>query len=112
MLFVLAQDAPPPEAAGPGLLGLLPFVLMFAVMWLVVIRPQKKQEKERKARVDALKKGDKVRTRGGIVAPVLRLKDEEVILGIGGDRSVEVTVHKGYIEEVYAPGGKSDAVAK
>lgn len=111
MLFVLAQDAAT-EPQGPGFLGLLPIVLMFVVMWLVVIRPQKKQEKERKARVDALKKGDKVRTRGGIVAPVLRVKDEEVILGLGGDRSVEATVHKGYIEEVYAPGGKSDAVGK
>lgn len=113
MTTFLAQQAPPADPgagpSGPGLLvQLFPFLLIFFVMWFLVIRPQRRQEKERQARVNALKRGDRVRTRGGIVAPVLKVKDDVVVLGIGGDRSVEVEVHKGYVEEVYSD-GKTDA---
>ena len=105
MNHLLAQEPLTSEGQqGAGALSFLPFVLMIVVMWFLVFRPQRKQEKERKQRVDALKKGDRVRTRGGIIAPVVKIRDEEVILGLGGDRSVEVAVHKGYIEEVYADG--------
>jgi preprotein translocase subunit YajC len=115
-----AQPAQPVDpAAGPqqgppggGLLSLLPFVLMAVVFWFVLIRPQRKQEKERQKRVESLKRGDKVRTRGGIVAPVIRVKDDEVILGLGGDRALEVAIHKGYIDEVLSAGGKPEDAKK
>lgn len=124
MDFLLAQDNAQPGAPQPGpvvpggpqapppssgLLGFLPIVLMVVVFWFVLIRPQRKQEKARKLAVDALKRGDRVRTRGGIVAPVLRVKDDEVVVGLGSDRSVEVAIHKSYIDEVQPAGGKSDA---
>lgn len=114
MLFFLAQDAVPSATpAGPTgitalIIQLFPFLMIAVVFWFLLIRPQKKQEAERKARVDALKRGDRVRTRGGIVAHVLRVKDDEVILGIGGDRSVELPVHKAFVDEVYGD-GKPDA---
>jgi preprotein translocase subunit YajC len=75
---------------------------MWVVIWFVVLRPQKKQEKERLGRVNALRKGDKVRTKGGVIAPVVRIKDDEVVLGLAGDGRAEMVVHKSYIDEVYA----------
>ena len=118
MTILLAQEAaagaagadPGAAAAGPGLLvQLFPFLLIFFVMWFLVIRPQRKQEKERQARVSALKRGDRVKTRGGIIAPVVRVKEDVVVVALGGDRSVEVEIHKGYVEEVLSADGKSDA---
>lgn len=123
MQFFIAQEAQPaPEApadapggagqapAGPGaLFQFLPIVLMILVFWLLILRPQRKQEKERQARVDALRKGDKVRTKGGVIAPVARIKDDEVVLTLAGDGRAEMVVHKAYIEEVFASGGASDA---
>jgi len=126
MPFLLAQDgapaeaAPPADAAGggaqpapaPSFVQFVPFILMGLVFWFLLIRPQRKQEKERQKRVDALKKGDRVRTRGGIVAPVIRVKDDEVIVALGGDRSVEVSIHKGYVDEVLSADGKSGGSGK
>ena len=88
---------------------LVPILLMWLVIWFVVLRPQKKQEKARQERVGSLKKGDKVRTRGGIVAPVVRIKDDVVILGLSGDGRAEVAVQKAYIEEVFPGAGKAGA---
>lgn len=103
--LIAQQD---PAAGQPGILpSLLPFALIFFVMWFLVIRPQKKQEKERQSRVDGIQRGDRVRTRGGIVAPVIRIKDDVVVIGLGGDRAVEVEVSKAYIDDVI-PASKTD----
>ena len=64
-----AQTAP--AAAGGGaesmLTGLLPMLLIFVVFWFLLIRPQMKKQKEHKAMVEALGKGDEVLTAGGVV---------------------------------------------
>lgn len=53
-----------------GLMGLLPLVLMFVVLWFLMIRPQMKRAKEHKALVEALTRGDEVVTGGGIAGRV------------------------------------------
>ena len=53
-----------------GLMGLLPLILMFVVLWFLMIRPQMKRAKEHKAMVEALAKGDEVVTGGGIAGRV------------------------------------------
>lgn len=105
---VQAQPAAPAGApgeaqpqAGGGFGFLLPILLIWVVIYFVVLRPQRKQEKERAARVNAIQKGDRVRTRGGVIANVVRIKDDEVILGLAGDGRAEMVVHKTYIDEVY-----------
>jgi len=111
MPCLLAQEAQPqPETPAGGAAPpqdspwgfLVPILLMWVVIWFVVLRPQKKQEKERQGRVNAIRKGDKVRTKGGVIAPVVRIKDDEIILGLAGDGRAEMVVHKSYIDEVYA----------
>ena len=76
-----AQAAPAATATdGPmgalgGLGGMLPLVLMFVVLYFVMIRPQMKRQKEHKAMIDALAKGDEVVTSGGVLGKVTKMGD-------------------------------------
>jgi preprotein translocase subunit YajC len=63
--------------AGSFVGALLPFVLIFAIMYFLLIRPQQKKMKEHKAMVDALRRGDKVVTQGGLIGKVTRVKEGE-----------------------------------
>ena len=58
-------------------------VVMVAIFYFMLIRPQKKKEKETKAMLDALKVGDSVTTIGGIIGKVLKVKDDKVCIEIG-----------------------------
>jgi preprotein translocase subunit YajC len=93
----------PVGCGDPNLLILM--LLMWGVIWFFVLRPQGKAEKQRKARIAGVQKGDRVRTRGGIVAPVVRVKDDEVVLRLDADQRVEITVAKSYLDEVMTEDG-------
>lgn len=76
---------------GGGLMSLMPFILIFVVFYFLLIRPQQKRAKEHKAMVDALKRGDKVITSGGIVAKVSKvIDDNEVEVEIASDVKIRV----------------------
>ena len=81
-----AQAAPAPAAAPDSFLGslgsMLPLLLMFVVLYFVMIRPQMKRQKEHKAMVDALKKGDEVLTAGGIVGKIVEMHDQYVTVQV------------------------------
>jgi preprotein translocase subunit YajC len=70
-----AQTAPAASGGGTesSLLSLLPLVLMFVVLYFIMIRPQMKRQKEHKAMVEALAKGDEVVTSGGVLGRVSKL---------------------------------------
>lgn len=78
--------------AGTGVLGMLSFpiliIVMFVVMYFFTIRPQKKKEKAIKAMLDALKVGDRVLTIGGIYGTVTGVKDDQVIIAVGAQKTV------------------------
>ena len=59
---------------------LVTFVLIILIFYFLIIRPQKKRDKEAKAMIDAMKKGDKVVTIGGIHGTVVMVKDKTVIV--------------------------------
>ena len=65
-LFALLQAAPAAQPQGSGWSMLIMLALIFVVMWLFMIRPQRKQQKELQAFRDGLKRGDKVVTIGGL----------------------------------------------
>jgi preprotein translocase subunit YajC len=67
-----------PASASSSLVTMLPFVLMFVVMYFVMIRPQMKKQKETRAMLDALAKGDPVVTAGGLIGTVTQLDDNYV----------------------------------
>jgi preprotein translocase subunit YajC len=69
------------QAAGDtGTVGLLsslvPFVLIFVIMWFMLIRPQQKKMKEHRAMVEGLRRGDQVITAGGLIGKVAKVKDD------------------------------------
>lgn len=68
----------------PNMLGTVVWlVVMIALFYFMLIRPQKKKEKETRAMLDAIKVGDSVTTIGGIVGKILKIKDDKVCIEIG-----------------------------
>jgi preprotein translocase subunit YajC len=61
--------------AGGGLMSFLPIILMFVVLYFLMIRPQMKRQKEQKAMIDALSKGDEVVTAGGMLGKISKVSD-------------------------------------
>jgi len=99
-----AQTAP---AAGGGDLmsslgGMLPLVLMFVVLYFIMIRPQMKKQKEHRAMIEALAKGDEVATAGGVLGKVTRIN--ESILHVEVAEGVEVQVQRSAVSQVLPKG--------
>ena len=63
-----------------GIVSLLPMILIFVVLWFVMIRPQKKQEKELQAMINAVKVGDEILTIGGIHGKISKIKDDNITI--------------------------------
>ncbi|GGE40162.1 preprotein translocase subunit YajC [Actibacterium pelagium] len=57
----------------------LPLILIFAIMYFLLIRPQQKKMKEHRAMVEALRRGDQVVTAGGLIGKVVKVKDEDEV---------------------------------
>ena len=79
-------------AQGMDLMGLLPIILMFVVLYFLMIRPQMKRQKEQKAMIEALAKGDEVVTAGGIVGKVTKVSDAYVTLEVA--EGTEIVMQK------------------
>lgn len=91
-LFILPLLAAAPAAegqAGNSLFGLLPFILVIAVFYFLLIRPQSKKRKETEKMLAALKKGDKVVTIGGIYGTIQSVKETTVILKVDDNVKIE-----------------------
>lgn len=65
----------------------LPLVLLFAVFYFLIIRPQKKRDKETRDMLSALKKGDKITTIGGIYGRIVEIRDDVVTIEVGAERT-------------------------
>ena len=89
-MFTLLQAAAGQQGGGWSMWIML--ALIFVVMWLFMIRPQKKQQKELQNFRDSLKKGDKVVTIGGIYGTVAEVKEDSVLIEV--DNSVKIRVSK------------------
>lgn len=85
-------------AAANSFGSLLPFVLMIGVVWFMLIAPMKKQERERKDRLQNLNKGDKVVVGGGLLGRVSNVQDEIVVVELAD--KVKVRVLKSKIEDM------------
>ena len=64
---------------GSAFAQFLPLILIFAIMYFLLIRPQQKKVKEHAAMVDALRRGDQVVTQGGLIGKVTKVKEDNEI---------------------------------
>lgn len=79
----------PPQTV-PPLMQFLPLVLVMIVMYFLLIRPQKKQEKDRQEMIKKIKKNDEIVTTGGIHGVVLNVKDKTLALRIDDNVKMEI----------------------
>ena len=87
--------------AGPGstIASFLPLVLIFAIMYFLLIRPQQKKQKEHRAMVEAVRRGDQVLTQGGIIGKVSKIGDDGIV-EVEIAEGVKVKVVKATISQV------------
>ncbi len=95
------------QGGGDIFRALLPLIFIFVIFYLLLIYPQSRAEKKRKAMLAALKKGDRVITSGGIIGTIQRIDDNIVNLKVGqvtgGNQSVVIKVEKSAIRAVLKP---------
>jgi preprotein translocase subunit YajC len=83
---------------------MMPMLLVFAIFWILVLRPQNRRVKEHQASIAAVKKGDEVITGGGIRGRVTKVSDDEAEVEIAN--GVKVRVVKTTLTQVLGPTGK------
>ncbi len=102
-----AQAAPAAQSGASTFMGLLPIILMFVVLYFLMIRPQMKRQKEHKAMVEALQKGDEVITAGGVLGKVTKVADQYVTLEVAegtNGTAVEMLFQKAAIQTLLPKG--------
>ena len=77
----------------------IPLILIFAIMWFLLIRPQQKKMKDHKAMVATMRRGDQVVTQGGLIGKVAKVKDDDEI-EVEIAQGVKVRVVKSTITQV------------
>lgn len=116
---MLAADAPPAAPTSPpgstsqgsGLMSMLPlFVIIFVLMYLFIFAPQRKKEKKRRQMLDALGKGEKVVTIGGIHGTIWQVKPDGIVLDVGNDQ--KMTFSRGAIARIDKGEGEGDESRK
>ncbi|MDR0785136.1 MAG: preprotein translocase subunit YajC [Treponema sp.] len=97
------QGAP---GGGNPLVSFVPFILIIAIFYFLIIRPQNKKQKETQKMLDSLKKGDKIVTIGGVHGTIQNVKDKSVIVKI--DDNVKVEFSRSAISSVETPAKDKD----
>jgi preprotein translocase subunit YajC len=94
-----AQGAASPDG---GLMGFLPIVLMFVLLYFMLIRPQMKRAKDHKAMIEALEKGAEVVTSGGVVGKITKIGEGYITLEIADH--TEIVVQKQAVQTLLPKG--------
>jgi preprotein translocase subunit YajC len=91
-ILMSTTAAAPAAGAGPMgfLIGILPWLLIFVIFYVLMIRPQQKRAKEHAASIAAVKKGDDVITAGGIRGRITKISDDEAEVEIASGGRVRV----------------------
>ncbi len=104
-LWLQDQGAPaePTQAPPQGSLlnFMFPMILIIGIFYLVLILPERKKQKQRKVMLDAMKKGDKVMTSGGMYGQVAAIQDDVVTLQV--DEGVRIRFNRVAVQSVLSP---------
>lgn len=87
ILNVYAEGVNAAPTAGTGFGSLIIMIAVFAIMYVVLILPQKKQEKKQRAMINALQPGDEIISIGGIYGKVVTVKDEYIVIESTADKT-------------------------
>ena len=85
---LLLAAAAAPSGGASFFLQTIPLVLVFVIFWFLMIRPQQRRMKEHRAQIEAVKKGDRVVTGGGLIGKVIKVNDSEVEVELGPNMRV------------------------
>lgn len=105
--FELIAMAAPAEGQGNPLSMFAPMLIIFAIFYFMLIRPQQRKERERRAMVEAIKSGDRVIFCGGLIGTVANVKDSVLVIKIADNVKVEVA--RGAVTRVLDKDAKIDA---
>ena len=105
-------QAPAGAQGGSPLLQMVPFILIFVIFYMLLIRPQRRQQKEREKMIAALKRNDHVITTGGICGIVDRIKDNEVYLRVDDKSDLKLRVIRSAIAVVEKVSGADEGDEK
>ena len=107
MLFesvAFAMGTPQAGGAAPSggdmLMQFVPLILMFAIFWFLLIRPQQKRNKEHKAMIESLGKGSYVITSGGLLGRIVDLEGDILVIDLG---ETKVRMPRGFVSGTYDP---------
>ncbi|MCC6925727.1 preprotein translocase subunit YajC [Novosphingobium sp.] len=106
-LIPLLSSAAASAEAPPAWVQFMPLILMVAVFWFLIIRPQMRRQKELQAKIGGIKKGDQVLTGGGFLAKVVKVDEHYAELELAPN--VKVKALKSTIADVVPPGGTTPA---
>jgi preprotein translocase subunit YajC len=94
---------------GNPMMQFLPLmVIMFAVMYFLIIRPQKQKEKKRLEMITNVRKQDRIVTAGGVHGVVVTVKENDVIIRVDDAKDVKIKVDKSAITSVSVPKGEKE----
>jgi preprotein translocase subunit YajC len=99
-IVLMAPAAQGGKTQGNPLLSLLPLLAILLVMYFLLILPQSKRQKQHKAMMDNLQKGDKVLTAGGIVGTIVGFKEKENLIIVKIDDNVNVDMTRNAVAQV------------
>ena len=98
-MFISDAFAQTVGAAEPSIFQMfLPLILIFAVFYFLLIRPQQKKAKQHNEMLAAIRRGDRIVTGGGIIGTIARVNDNELLVDIS--ENVRVTVMRGTVADV------------
>jgi len=104
LLEILAQATPPAGSQPPGALQFLanygPIILIVIVMYFLVFNSKRKQDKERKDMIAALKKGDRVQTIGGVLGSVVQVDGDEIVVKVDETTNSKIRFVRSAIQRV------------
>lgn len=107
--MLLLEAAAVPGGAMGSLVSFLPLVLIFVIFYFMLIRPQKKRDKQTQAMRSNLEVGDEIVTIGGIIGTIVSLRDDNILIETGSDRN-KIRIARWAVQQNNTPHEKAPEV--
>jgi len=110
LMQILLAAAPAGKQPVGGPLGtmLVPMLIIFAIFYFLMIRPQRKKEQTRRDMLDEIEKGDKVVTIGGIHGQLVTVREKDVVVRVDDDKGVKLKLNRSAISRVIKEGVEAE----